>query len=160
MKRVFLWAMLGVAMLFASCQSETVKVSVVATSDLESTLLAHDYKYSMDARGGAAFVASYLKELKGEMGEENVVFVDNGDILSGWPVNSYMKNEEKNDTVLAATIMNMLGCEVYGIGEGDMAQGRELLNKYTKGMKGNAVCANLVDAKSGKLVYKPLALKP
>ena len=158
MKRVFLWMMLGVAMLFASCQPELVKVSVVATSDLETALLAHDYKYSMDSRGGAAIVASYLKELKGELGEQNVVYVDNGDVLSGWPLNYYMKDGEKNDTVLAASVMNMLGCEVYGIGEGDIAQGRDLLNRYNKSMKGSAVCANLVDAKSGKLVYKPYAV--
>ena len=81
MKRVFLWMMLGVVMLLASCQSEPVKVSVVATSDLETALLAHDYKYSMDSRGGAALVASYLNELKGELGEQNVVYVDNGDVL-------------------------------------------------------------------------------
>ena len=158
MKRVFLWMMLGVAMLFVSCQSEPVKVSVVATSDLETALLAHDYKYSMDARGGAAILASYLKELKGEIGEQNVVYVDNGDVLSGWPLNYYMKDGEKGDTTLAAAVMNLLGCEVYGIGEGDIAQGRDLLSRHTRTMKGGAVCANLVDAKSGELVYKPYAV--
>ncbi len=155
MKRVFLWMMLGVAMLFASCQSEPVKVSVVATSDLETALLAHDYKYSVDARGGAAVIASYLKELKGQVGEQNVILVDNGDILSGWNLNHYMKEGDKNDTILAAAVMNQLGCEVYGIGEGDIAQGKELLSRYTKSMNGSAVCANLVDANSGELIYKP-----
>ena len=155
MKRVFLWMMLGVVMLFASCQSEPTKVSVVATSDLETALLAHDYKYSADARGGAAIIASYLKDLKAEVGEQNVVLVDNGDILSGWNLNHYMKEGDKNDTVLAAAVMNKLGCEVYSIGEGDIAQGKELLSRYTKGMNGAAVCANLVDAKSGELIYKP-----
>ena len=158
MKRVFLWMMLGVAMFFASCQSEPVKVSVVATSDLETALLAHDYKYSMDSRGGAALVASYLKDVKSEIGEQNVVYVDNGDILSGWLLNHYMKDIEASDTTLAAAAMNILDCAVYGIGEGDIAQGRELLEKHTKSMKGSAVCANLVDAKSGKLLYKPYAV--
>ena len=158
MKRVFLWMMLGAAMVIASCQSEPVKVSVVATSDLETALLAHDYKYSMDARGGAALVATYLKERKSEIGEQNVVYVDNGDILSGWVINNYMKEVETNDTTLAAAAMNLLDCAVYGIGEGDIAQGRELLNKHTKSTKGSAVCANLVDATSGKLIYKPYAV--
>ena len=99
MKRVFLWMMLGVAMVIASCQSEPVKVSVVATSDLETALLAHDYKYSMDARGGAALVASYLKERKSEIGEQNVVYVDNGDILSGWVINNYMKEVATTETL-------------------------------------------------------------
>lgn len=158
MKRGFLWMMLGIAMLFASCQKETVKVSVVATSDLETALFAHDYKYSMDARGGAARIATYLKELKDEVGVENVVYVDNCDLLTGYPINYYMKNEEKNDTTLAAAVMNLLGCEVYGIGEGDIAQGKELLSRHTKSMKGSAICANLVDAKSGELIYKPYAV--
>lgn len=155
MKRGFLWMMLGVAMLFASCQKETVKVSVVATSDLETGLFAHDYKYHMDARGSAARIASYLQTLKGEVGEQNVIYVDNGDVLSGWPINNYMKNDVKNDTTLAAAVMNLLGCEVYGIGEGDIAQGKELLARHTKSMKGSVICANLVDAVSGKPVYKP-----
>ncbi|MBR2606370.1 MAG: bifunctional metallophosphatase/5'-nucleotidase [Bacteroidaceae bacterium] len=158
MKRGFLWMMLGVVMLFASCQKETVRVSVVATSDLETALFANDYKYSMDARGGCARIASYLRTLKGEIGEQNVVYVDNGDILPGWPINYYMKNEEKSDTTLAAAVMNLLGCEVYGIGEGDIAQGKELLSRHTKSMKGSAVCANLVDAESGELIYKPYAV--
>ena len=155
MKRGFLWMMLGVVMLFASCQKVTVKVSVVATSDLETALFAYDYKYNMDARGSAARIASYLQTLKAEVGEQNVVYVDNGDILSGWPINNYMKNDVKNDTTLAAAVMNLLGCEVYGIGEGDIAQGKELLSRHTKFMKGSAICANLVDAVSGKPVYKP-----
>ena len=155
MKRGFLWMMLGVAMLFVSCQKETVKVSVVATSDLESGLFAHDYKYHMDARGSAARIASYLQTLKGEVGEQNVIYVDNGDVLSGWPINNYMKNDVKNDTTLAAAVMNLLGCEVYGIGEGDIAQGKDLLSRHTKTMKGSAICANLVDAVSGKPVFKP-----
>lgn len=155
MKRLFLWMMLGVVMLFASCQPETVKVSVVATSNLETSLFANDYKYSNESRGGASRIATYLKELKDEIGEQNVVFVDNGDILSCAPINIYMKNFEKNDTTLAAAVMNYLGCEVYGIGEGDIAQGKELLSRYTKSMNGTAVCANLVDANSGELIYKP-----
>lgn len=155
MKRVFLWMTLGVAILFASCQSEPVKVSVVATSDLETTLLAHDYKYSADSRGGCARLSSYLKDLKAEIGEQNVIYVDNGDMLPGWPINYYMNNVEKSDTTLAAAVMNLLGCEVYSIGEGDIAQGKELLSRHTKSMKGSAICANLVDANSGKLIYKP-----
>jgi 2',3'-cyclic-nucleotide 2'-phosphodiesterase/3'-nucleotidase len=158
MKRGFLWMMLGVAMLFASCQKEPVKVSVVATSDLETALFAHDYKYSMDARGSAARIATYLKTVREEMGEQNVVYVDNGDILTGWPINYYMKNEEKNDTTLAAAVMNLLGCEVYGIGEGDIAQGKELLERHTKSTKGSAICANLIDANSGKPIFKPYAV--
>ena len=158
MKRGFLWMMLGVAMLFASCQKEPVKVSVVATSDLETALFAHDYKYSMDARGSAARIASHLKAIREEMGEQNVVYVDNGDILTGWPINYYMKNVEKNDTTLAAAVMNLLGCEVYGIGEGDIAQGKELLERHTKSTKGSAICANLIDANSGKPIFKPYAV--
>lgn len=158
MKRLFFWMMLGFVMLFASCQPETVKVSVVATSNLETSLFANDYKHSNESRGGASRIATYLKELKAEIGEQNVVFVDNGDILSCAPINIYMKNFEKNDTTLAAAVMNYLGCEVYGIGEGDIAQGKELLSRYTKSMNGTAVCANLVDANSGKPIYKPYAV--
>lgn len=155
MKRIFFWMTLGVVMLMASCKPEPVKVSVVATSDLENSIFAYDYKNSQDARGGAVAVASYLKEVKANVGEQNVVFVDNGDMLSGWPISLYMKNAEGADKMLAATAMNALGCEVYGIGEGDLAQGKELVADYVKAMKGAAVCANLVDAKSGAPVYKP-----
>ena len=158
MKRGFLWMMLGITMLFASCQKEIVKVSVVATSNMETSFFANDYKLSMDARGGAARIASYLKEVKSEVGEQNVVYVDNGDILSGWPINYYMKNIEKSDTTLAAAAMNLLNCEVYSIGEGDIAQGKELLARHTKSTKGSAICANLMDAKTGELIYKPYAV--
>ena len=155
MKRIFLWMTLGVVILMASCQSEPVKVTVVATSDLETSLFSHDYKYSMESRGGAALVADYLSELKATVGEQNVIYVDNGDLLVGWPLNYYMKNIEKSDTTLAAAAMNALGCEVYGIGEGDIAQGKALLDRHVKSSKGAPVCANLVDAKSGEPIYKP-----
>ena len=158
MKRIFFWMTLGVVMLMASCKPEPVKVSVVATSDLENSIFAYDYKNSQDARGGAVAVASYLKELKANAGEQGVVFVDNGDMLSGWPLNMYMNSAEGADKMFSATAMNALGCEVYGIGEGDLAQGKELVSRYVKEMKGAAVCANLVDAASGEPVYKPYAV--
>lgn len=155
MKRIFFWMTLGVVMLMASCKPEPVKVSVVATSDMENSIFADDYKNSQDARGGAAAVASYLNELKAAVGEQGVVYVDNGDMLSGWPLNMYMNSAEGADKMFSATAMNALGCEVYGIGEGDLAQGKELVSRYVKEMKGAAVCANLVDATSGEPVYKP-----
>lgn len=158
MKRIFFWMTLGVVMLLASCKPESVTVTVVATSDLETALLTHDYKYMGESRGGAALVADYLTELKSQCGEEGVVYVDNGDLLPGWPLNYYMKNIETTDTTLAAYALNALGCEVYGIGEGDLAQGKALVERHVKTMKGAPVCANLVDAKSGAPVYKPYAV--
>ncbi len=158
MKRIFFWMTLGVVMLMASCKPEPVKVSVVATSDLENSIFAYDYKNSQDARGGAVAVASYLKELKANAGEQGVVFVDNGDMLSGWPLSMYLNSAEGADKMFSATAMNALGCEVYSIGEGDLAQGKELVSRYVKEMKGAAVCANLVDAASGEPVYKPYAV--
>ena len=158
MKRIFFWMTLGVVMLMASCKPEPVKVSVVATSDLENSIFAYDYKNSQDARGGAAAVASYLNELKAERGEQGVVYVDNGDMLSGWPANFYMNSADGANNMCAAAAMNALGCEVYGIGEGDLAQGGEFVSRYVKAMKGAAVCANLVDAASGELVYKPYSV--
>ena len=158
MKRIYLWMIMGVAMLLASCAPEQVKMSVVATSDMESALFAYDYKYLSESRGGAAMIASYLKELKGELGEQNVIYVDNGDLLTGWPLNYYMKCVDKSESTIAAEALNLLGCEVYGIGEGDLASGMELLQRHVKSAKGAAVCANLLDAKSGKPLYKPYAV--
>ena len=158
MKRIYLWMIMGVAMLFASCAPEQVKMSVVATSDMESALFAYDYKYLGESRGGGATIASYLKELKGERGEQNVIYVDNGDILSGWPVNYYMKRIDKSESTIAAEALNLLGCEAYTLGEGDLASGMELVQRHVKSAKGAAVCANLLDAKSGKPLYKPYAV--
>ena len=158
MKRIFFWMTLGVVALLASCKSEPVTVTVVATSDLETSLLSHDYKYMGDSRGGAALVADYLTELKSQCGEESVIYVDNGDLLPGWPLNYYMKNIETTDTTLAAYALNALGCEVYSLGEGDLAQGKALVERHVKTMKGAPVCANLLDAKSGAPIYKPYAV--
>ena len=158
MKRLFFWMVIAVVMSFASCQPEPVKVSIVATSDLETALFSYDYKNSFNSRGGATVIASYLKEIKSQYGEENVVYVDNGDILSGWPLNYYMKNVEKGDTTIAAFAMNHLGCEVYGIGDGDLAQGKDLLARHVGSINAMPVCANLLDAKSGKPMYKPYAI--
>ena len=158
MKRIYLWMMMGIAMLFASCAPEKVKVSVVATSDMESALFAYDYKFLTEARGGGAAISSYLNDLKKECGEQNVIYVDNGDALAGWPLNYYMKSIDKSETTIVAEAMNRLGCEVYSIGEGDLSTGSELLQRHVKSMKGAAVCANLLDAKSGKPLYKPYAV--
>ena len=158
MKRIYLWMMMGIAMLFASCAPEKVKVSVVATSDMESALFAYDYKFLTEARGGGAAISSYLNDLKKECGEQNVIYVDNGDALAGWPLNYYMKSIDKSETTIVAEAMNRLGCEVYSIGEGDLSTGSELLQRHVKSMKGVAVCANLLDAKSGKPLYKPYAV--
>lgn len=158
MKRIYLWMIMGMAMLFASCSPEKVNLSVVATSDMENALFAYDYKYLNDGRGGGAVVASYLSELRSRLGAENVVYVDNGDVLAGWPVNYYMKYIDKSETTIAADAMNLLGCEVYNLGEGELTIGSATLQRHVKSMKGTAVCANIIDAKSGKPLYKPYAI--
>ena len=155
MKRIYLWMTMVFAMFLASCQPESVKVAVVATSDLEGALFSYDFKNAMESRNGLTFIANYLKEVKGELGDENVIFVDNGDLFAGWPMAYYLNRLEKNEVNIAAEAMNLLGCEVYGIGEGELSQGRDLLNRHAKAMKGSAVCANLVDAATGKPVFKP-----
>ncbi len=158
MKRIYLWMIMGIAMLFASCSPEKVKLSVVATSDVENALFAYDYKYLSESRGGGVVIASYLNGLRSQLGTQNVVYVDNGDMLAGWPVNYYMKYIDKNETTIVAEAMNRLGCDVYTFGEGDLSAGRELLQRHVKSMKGTAVCANILDAKSGKPLYKPYAI--
>ncbi|MBR5150172.1 MAG: hypothetical protein IKW61_02605, partial [Bacteroidaceae bacterium] len=158
MKRIYLWMTMVFAMFLASCQPESVKVAVVATSDLEGALFSYDFKNAMESRNGLTFIANYLKEVKGELGDENVIFVDNGDLFAGWPMAYYLNRLEKNEVNIAAEAMNLLGCEVYGIGEGELSQGRDLLNRHAKAMKGSAVCANLVDAATGKPVFKPYAV--
>lgn len=155
MKQFFLWMTLSVVMFFVSCQSEPVKISIVATSDLETSLLAYDYKYSVDSKGGAAILATYLKDLKNEQGAQNVIYVDNGDLLYGWPLNYYMSRLDNYSSPIASEVMNLLGCEVYGIGEGDLSQGSDLLQRHIKATKGMVVCANLLDSKSNEPLYKP-----
>lgn len=79
-------------MLAALCmqaRNREVHLRLIATSDIHGNYLPFDYISRQPGRGGLSRVETYVRTQREELGREQVVVLDNGDILQGQPTAYY-----------------------------------------------------------------------
>ena len=97
--------------------SSTAEVTVLHTNDFHGRLET-DYKY----RGGSAYMASIINDIRSEVGEENVALVDAGDVYFAAPAISQLLMGEST-----IDIYNMMGYELAAFGNHEFDKGQEEL---------------------------------
>jgi len=95
--------------------SDTAQITVLHTNDFHGRLET-DYK----GRGGAAYMAAIINDIRSSSGEENVALLDAGDVYFAAPAISQLPMGEST-----VDIFNMMGYElsVFGNHEFDKGQG-------------------------------------
>jgi 5'-nucleotidase len=97
--------------------SSTAEVTVLHTNDFHGRLET-DYKY----RGGSAYMASIINDIRAEVGEENVALVDAGDVYFAAPAISQLLMGEST-----IDIYNMMGYQLAAFGNHEFDKGQEEL---------------------------------
>ncbi|MCL1599703.1 MAG: 5'-nucleotidase C-terminal domain-containing protein [Actinomycetia bacterium] len=95
----------------------TAEVTVLHTNDFHGRLET-DYKY----RGGSAYMASIINDIRAEVGEENVALVDAGDVYFAAPAISQLLMGEST-----IDIYNMMGYDLAAFGNHEFDKGQEEL---------------------------------
>lgn len=131
--------------LFVFClPAETVRIQVLATTDLHANLLAWDYFAGKPAARGLAPLATLIREQRRR--NPNTLLVDNGDTIQGTPLASLHQaavregRAARPDPMMAA--MNALGYDAMAIGNHEFNFGLEVLHRARREAKFPWLSAN------------------
>lgn len=140
--------------------AETIQLRIIETSDIHSNVMDYDYYKNMPSEMiGLVRTATLVKQAQKEA--TNSVLVDNGDLIQGSPMGDYIadKGLEKGEVHPVYMAMNTLNYDVGNIGNHEFNYGLAFLDRTIKGAAFPYVCANVLDAKTGKPLFNPYIIK-
>ncbi|TCL65932.1 2',3'-cyclic-nucleotide 2'-phosphodiesterase (5'-nucleotidase family) [Hydrogenispora ethanolica] len=143
---VMLFGLLGI---HAAQAENSVRITILGTSDLHGRLFPWDYAIDSEEPGsGLVKVATVVKAVRAE--NPNTIVVDNGDTIQDNMAELF--NDEPVHPMIQA--LNAIGYDTWTPGNHEFNFGLDVLNRCIKGSKATVVAANLYRA-DGKRYVKP-----
>ncbi|MEV0740254.1 5'-nucleotidase C-terminal domain-containing protein [Streptomyces sp. NPDC050549] len=152
---------------------KTWSFSILGTTDLHSHVFNWDYysdKAYSDSKGntyGIARIATLVKNIRAEKGEDRVLLVDAGDIIQGTSLASYYasvdpitgKDGKRGPKHPMAIAMNEMRYDAAALGNHEFNYGIEVVRTFEKQCHFPLLGANALDAKTLKPAFKPYTVK-
>ncbi len=141
---------------FPSRAAETVKITVLHTTDVHGSLLPWDDLLDKPANRGLALAATRIAKVRAE--GHPVLLLDAGDAMSGSPdVNTWHMNHDELPHPVA-TAMNLLGYDAMALGNHEFDYGPLPLEEARKGSTFPWLAANVVRL-DGSPAFAPSMVK-
>jgi len=140
-------------------KSDSVNVTVLATSDLHGSILPWDYSAAKEANLGLAKISTYVNQVKAQ--NSNVVLVDDGDTIQGTPLSYYYDKIDTTSEYPMAKVMGAMGYDTWTLGNHEFNYGLDVLNRVLADMqkeKINVLSANTYQD-DGTNFVKPYIIK-
>ncbi len=131
-----------------------MSIHVLETTDIHGSYMPYDFILQRPAVGTLSRAATYIHELRGEYGDDVLLF-DCGDILQGQPIiyyYNYIVPEEEN---IAASVTNYLRYDLQTFGNHDIETGHAVYDKWVAETTAPIVCCNLIDVTTGEPYVPP-----
>lgn len=152
---------------------KTWSFSILGTTDLHSHVFNWDYYTNAaykDSKGntyGIARIATLVKNLRAEKGEDRVLLVDAGDIIQGTSLAYYYANVDpitgkdgkRGPKHPMAIAMNEMRYDAAALGNHEFNYGIEVLRTFEKQCHFPLLGANALDAKTLKPAFPPYTVK-
>lgn len=108
----------------------TVEIKLIETTDVHGNYYPEDFINRTPAKGSLARVHSYVDSLRGAVGEEHIVLLDNGDILQGQPTAYYYNFIDTVSPHITSEMMNFMGYDAITIGNHDVETGHDVYDRW------------------------------
>jgi len=152
---------------------KTWSFSILGTTDLHSHVFNWDYysnKAYSDSKGntyGIARIATLVKQLREQKGEDRVLLVDAGDIIQGTSLAYYYANVDpitgkdgkRGPKHPMAIAMNEMRYDAAALGNHEFNYGIEVLRKFEQQCRFPLLGANALDAKTLRPAFQPYTVK-
>ena len=113
-------------------EDETAEFTFLVTSDIHGQIYATDYTVDYEQHGtykrGLTRVASYVKEVREEYGE-NVFLADLGDTIQGAPLTYYYAFNKPEEDDPAIKALRTMGYDMWVVGNHEFNYGKEILDR-------------------------------
>jgi 2',3'-cyclic-nucleotide 2'-phosphodiesterase/3'-nucleotidase len=141
----------------ALAPADTVRLVLVATTDVHGQVTDWDYLRNTSAPGGLARAATVIDSLR-ERYPGQVVVVDAGNALAGNPLAAYYGRETSRDPHPVIEAMNLVGYDAATPGDRDFDFGAERFNRSIAGATFHWVSANLQVLPADTLAFSPFVV--
>lgn len=130
----------------ADTLTPTVRLRLLATSDLHAHLLAWDYHADRASDAvGLVRVAGLMAKARAEVA--NCLYFDNGDLIEGSPLGDHQALSARRDRAGVHPMvagLNALGCDAATLGNHEFSYGVPFLRSVLAGAAYPVVCANML----------------
>ncbi len=145
-----------ILLLLFSCGKDLDSVKkfvIVETSDVHGTIFNQDFISGSYKAQGYISVKYVLDSLRNVYGEDNILYIDVGDLLQGTPLVDYYNHKNRINPMVE--ILNDLKLDAFIIGNHDIEQGREVWEKARKDSHFPWICANILDENDSSHIFIP-----
>ena len=146
------------SMLCAGAASRTVEIKLIETSDIHGNYYPEDFINRTPSAGSLARVCSYVDSVRGAIGKEHVVLLDNGDILQGQPTVYYYNFIDTASVHIASAMMDYMGYDAGTIGNHDVETGHAVYDRWAAQKKSPTLGANVISTSTGEPYLPPYAI--
>lgn len=145
-------------MLCAGAASRTVEIKLIETSDVHGNYYPEDFINQTPSAGSLAHVCSYVDSVRGAIGKDHVVLLDNGDILQGQPTVYYYNFIDTASVHIASAMMDYMGYDAGTIGNHDVETGHAVYDRWVAQKKSPTLGANVISTSTGEPYLPPYAI--
>lgn len=151
-------ACLLLAALSSQAEDRVVKLTFMETSDVHGNYFPYDFIQAKEGEGSLARVATYVKNLRQEVGEDAVVLLDNGDILQGQPTAYFYNFVDTTSTHLCAQMLNFLDYDAATVGNHDIEAGHGVYDRWISQCNFPMLGANILRTDNGQPYLQPYTI--
>lgn len=157
MKR-FTSVLLLMLMTAAPSVAEKIHLRIIGTSDIHGNYLPYDFIDRRPWDGGLSRVCTYVKQQREQLGKENVILLDNGDILQGQPTAYYYNFIDTVSSHICSDALNYIGYDAGTVGNHDVETGHAVYDRWIEQCKFPILGANVIDTATGRPYWKPYTI--
>lgn len=135
--------------------TDSICLSFIETTDMHGNFFPYNFITRKAWSGSTARVATFVDSLRNDVGEENVVLLDAGDILQGQPTAYYYNFIDTTSRHLASRIYDFLKYDAAAIGNHDVETGHKVYDRWIADTSVPVLGANIIDVATGKPYLTP-----
>ncbi len=139
-------------------ENHKVDLTFIETTDVHGNFFPYNFITRTPWQGSMARVATYVDSVRGELGKERVVLLDNGDILQGQPTAYYFNFIDTITPNIASRIYDYLDYDAVTIGNHDVETGHAVYDRWISQTRVPVMGANVIDTATGQPYLKPYTI--
>lgn len=139
-------------------KSRQQNLKIAFTTDVHGNFFPFNFITLKPGEGSLARVATAIDSLRNEVGQDNFLLLDNGDILQGQPTAYYYNFIDTVSPHIVSDIYNFMGYDATTVGNHDIETGHDVYDRVRKQNRMPMLAANVIDEATGQPYFQPYAI--
>lgn len=133
-------------------------LKIAFTTDVHGNFFPFNFITLQPGEGSLARVATAIDSIRQEVGDDNFLLLDNGDILQGQPTAYYYNFIDTETPHIVSQMYNFLGYDATTIGNHDIETGHDVYDRVCSLNNMPMLGANVIKVSTNEPYFKPYAI--